>query len=141
MGKNKRPIERDLLLAMDKDNSLQVTVFEELTKHIRAGYSIDCFGPISSNCIEECVKAYPEVWSQARLVEAMRHAKCGWESIGRRQADGSCLGNSRSWYYNMSNRYGWSDRQEVKTTGTQAVNVSIVSYQAAKPTQDAAETA
>jgi hypothetical protein len=136
MTKKKRKAGRELIEAFCTDVALQKDVFSELLTHIKAGYSLDCFGPLSEFEIKECVKAYPNTWSESGLIEAMRLAKSGWESIGRRQAEGTCIGNSRSWYYNMSNRYGWSDKQKIETSGTQALNVSIVSYSAPQSAQD-----
>lgn len=139
MKKKKRLSGAQLIDACCTDVSLQQDIFNQLLIHIKAGYSLDCFGPMSETEIKECVKAYPDVWDQSELIEAIRLAKSGWENIGRRQAEGTCIGNSRSWFYNMSNRYNWSDKQKIETSGTQALNVSIVSYQAAQASKDTPE--
>jgi hypothetical protein len=107
-------------------------VFKELLAHIKQGYSLDCFGPISLSCIKEYLKTYPEQFCGDELEEAQRQAKTGWETLGRKQADGTCLGNSRSWYYNMANRYGWAEKQEVKQEHSGGVSVNIVSYASTK---------
>ena len=90
---------------------------------------------MSEETIYEYMKTYPVEWPIREFEQTLRQAKDNWERIGRRQAEGTCLGNSRSWYYNMSNRYGWSDKSKVETTGTQALTVSIVDYSNTKPTQ------
>lgn len=107
-------------------------VFKDLLNHIEAGYSLDCFSALSDDSIRMFLKDYPEEFVEQELIESMRKAKEGWEEIGRKQASGSCLGNSRSWQYNMINRYGWTDRVEQKTEHKGEVKVSIVNYASSK---------
>lgn len=107
-------------------------VFKDLLNHIKQGFSLDCFGALSDNSIREYLKAYPNEFVREDLEDAMRLAKQGWETIGRKQADGSCMGNSRSWYYNMANRYGWAEKQEIKQENSGTVAVNIVSYASTK---------
>lgn len=110
-------------------------VFAELLKHLQAGYSLDCFGPLSETSIKSYLKLYPKEFVWEDLEQALRDAKSGWEDLGRRQANGSCLGNSRSWYYNMVNRYGWRERHEVEAEHKGSVNVNVVSYRSNKPSE------
>lgn len=110
------------------DALLRANTFRALLLHLRDGYSMDCFGPMSEKSIFEATKNHPLDFKLEEIEIALRDAKTGWERIGRQQAIGTCVGNSRSWYYNMSNRYGWSDKQKVETSGSQALNVSIVNY-------------
>jgi hypothetical protein len=113
---------------LEQSKSVRQKTFRELLKHVKGGYSLDCFPSVSQKTIENLLLQYPEEWVEDELVEAMREGKRGWEAIGRRQAEGTCLGNSRAWFYNMAHRYNWSEKQQidVKTEGTLAVN--IVSY-------------
>ena len=83
---------------------------------------------MSPNTIKRYLEAYKEEFVQEELEDAMREGKQTWEDIGHKQATGNCLGNSRTWYYNMSNRYGWSDRQHVETEHKGAVSVNVISY-------------
>jgi len=103
-------------------------IFKELLKHVSQGFSLDCFGMLSLETIEEWLKSFPNEFVREKLVEAQREGKTYWENIGHKQARGECLGNSRTWYYNMSNRYGWSERQEVKQDVKGAMQVNIVNY-------------
>ena len=107
-------------------------LFKDLLAHIRKGYSLDCFGPISETTVREFIRLYPKEFCEEELVEAMRGAKEHWEDIGHKQALGSCLGNSRSWYYNMVNRYGWHEKAQVETEHKGAVSVNVVSYASKK---------
>ena len=111
-----------------KDPSFRKQIFADLLQHIEAGYSLDCFHALSDNTIHKYLKDYPLEFVEEDLIRAMRKAKSMWEGIGHRQAIGTCLGNSRSWYYNMSNRYGWQDKVDLKAEHSGSVAVSIVSY-------------
>ena len=78
------------------------------------------------------LKNYKEEFCEEELALALRDGKQGWESIGRRQSEGTCLGNSRSWYYNMAARYKWSDRMHIESETKGTLNVNVVQY--SKPT-------
>jgi len=79
-------------------------IFKELCDHVSQGLSLECFVPLSPNSIREYLKTYKEEFVQEELDNAMRSGRGYWEGLGRSQANGSCLGNSRTWYYNMANR-------------------------------------
>jgi hypothetical protein len=111
-------------------------VFAELLSHLRAGYSLDCFGPLSEVSIRKYLLLYNKEFVQEDLDNAMRDAKAGWENIGRKQANGDCLGNSRSWYYNMSNRYGWRDKVDIEAEHKGQVQVNVVNYATSKALQE-----
>jgi hypothetical protein len=112
-----------------KDNpQARVRVFKQLLQHLRAGYSIECFGPLSEITIKKYLATYPEEFIGEDMVQAMRDGQLGWETIGRKQSDGSCMGNSRSWFYNMAHRYGWTDKIDVRATHEGNMQVNIVNY-------------
>jgi hypothetical protein len=136
MGKNKRVSARERWNTLQTDKTLRTQLFHGLLTHLRAGYSFDCFPELSDKQCLELLKSYPEEWVEADFIEALRDGKLGWESIGRRQAEGTCVGNSRSWVYNMINRFDWTDKTKLETTGTQAVNVNIVSYTSTQATDN-----
>ena len=115
-------------------------MFSDICSHLRDGYSLDCFGPLSEQSILDYTKLYPEEFVFEDLVEARREGKEGWESIGRDQATGKCLGNSRSWYYNMANRYGWRDKIDIEAQHSGQVQIEIVNYATKKPVQTQCES-
>jgi|SRR5690242_4253688 len=102
--------------------------FKELCDHVSQGLSLECFGPLGPDSIRKYLKTYPEEFVQEELDNAMRNGRDWWEKIGRSQANGSCLGNSRTWYYNMANRYGWREKLEVEAEHKGQVSVNVVSY-------------
>lgn len=133
MAKSRKWLDaRERIKRLKTDREFRKQVFNELLIHVRGGFSLDCFRLLSEYHIKAFLEEFSGEFCKEELAEACRQGKEEWESIGKRQANGQCLGNSRSWYYNMSNRYGWREKQEVETNGTQAINVSIVSYQSSK---------
>lgn len=103
---------------------------EKLIKHLREGYSFDCFPYLSQKALKELMSAFPEEFDPEEIDEAIEFGKHCWEKIGKEQAAGSCMGNSRTWFYNMSNRYGWREKQEVKQDVSGHVSISVISYSA-----------
>lgn len=103
-------------------------VFNSLLEHLRGGLSVEAFPLINHRVIREIIKNHPLECPVEELEHAIDEGRAFWEKLGRRQADGSCAGNSRTWFYNMANRYGWSDRQHVENKHDGQVNVNIVSY-------------
>lgn len=112
-----------------KDSAdMRKEVFELLKMHLHSGFSMDCFTHLSLGEIHSFVSEYPCEFCAKQLEIVVREAKAGWENIGREQATGKCIGNSRSWYYNMQNRYGWTDKIDMKSDIKGNINVSVVKY-------------
>jgi len=112
----------------EQDAGYRREIFVLLLKHVERGYSLDCFEYAALETIKKYLSVYKEEWCQEELEEAKRKGKIAWESIGYRQANGECLGNSRSWYYNMANRYGWREKIDIEAEHKGQVSVNIVSY-------------
>ena len=121
---------------LQKEPSFRRAVFKDLLRHIEAGYSIDCFGQMSETAIKNYLITYPEEFIEEELADSIRKAKGYWEGLGARQANGSCLGNSRSWYYNMVNRYGWREKIDIAAEHKGQVEVSIINYATQRLSQD-----
>lgn len=128
MAKGKKTGAVDVMSKLESDAVERRKMFKELQRHVENGYSMDCFGPLSLGSIEKFLKDYPLEFVVADLEQSIRKAKAKWESIGERQSNGSCIGNSRSWVYNMINRYKWTDRVQVEAEHKGAVAINIVSY-------------
>ncbi len=128
MARPKRIGSAEIRKKLENSREYREELFERLLSHIREGYSIDCFSELSTATIESLCASFPCEFIKEELVRAQREGKIGWEKIGRRQATGECLGNSRSWYYNMAHRYGWSDRVDTRVEHSGSVAVEVVSY-------------
>jgi len=94
--KGKKLTLKERQAKLEEDKNERKKIFKELCDHVRAGYSLDCFGPLSEVSIRKYLKVYQEEFIQEELDAALRESKTYWEGIGRRQANGECLGNSRS---------------------------------------------
>lgn len=126
--KGKKMTVKERLEKLERDKSERRKIFKELCDHVSNGYSLDCFGALSDKSIASYLLQYPEEFVREELDDALRRGKNFWEGVGIRQANGSCLGNSRTWYYNMANRYGWREKLEVEAEHKGSVNVNVVSY-------------
>jgi hypothetical protein len=126
--KRDKPSPAQRKSALTNDQGLRRQLFARLLKHVECGYSLDCFQELSIESINTFLKEFPEEFCRESLDQSLRGGKRYWEDIGVRQADGKCLGNSRSWVYNMMNRFGWTDKAKVETETKGAITVSVVNY-------------
>lgn len=133
-----------VLQRIERDRDFRKKIFKELCNHLILGYSLTCFGPLSQYSIDKYLKLYPLEFVQERLEEAQRQGQGGWESIGRKQATGECIGNSRSWYYNMANRYGWREKIDVDSKVNGLATVTVINYsdinKPSQPSTDSEDT-
>jgi hypothetical protein len=112
----------------ESDKELRKWAFEELCAHIESGLSPQGFELLSVNTVNAWFERFPEEFRRDRYEISLRKGFNWWESVGKRQTLGTCNGNSRTWYYNMSNKYGWSDRQHVESNAKVTTQVQIVNY-------------
>lgn len=134
--KGKKQTIKEKESKLESDKAYRRKLFGELLKHIEAGYSLESFPELSPNSIRGYLQRYKEEFVQEELDAALRKARGYWEDIGKRQANGQCLGNSRTWFYNMANRFGWREKIEVEAEHKGSLNVNVVSYATRKASQD-----
>ncbi len=137
--KGKKLSVKERLVKLEQDKCERRRIFKELCDHVSAGLSIESFGPLSETSIRKYLVSFPEEFCQEELDEAKRKGKAYWEGIGKRQASGDCLGNSRTWFYNMANRFGWREKLEVEAEHKGGINVNVISYASRKPSTDKPE--
>lgn len=121
---------------LENDKGERRKLFKELLAHVEMGLSMESFGPLSEVSIKKYLTVYPEEFIAEELDEAKRRCRGYWEQIGRRQSNGECLGNSRTWFYNMANRFGWREKIEVEAEHKGQVQVNVVSYATHKVRRD-----
>jgi hypothetical protein len=126
--KGKKLTHKEKIMKLEADKNYRRSIFKDLCAHVARGYSLDCFPSLSIVSIRLYLKTYPEEFIQEELDNSLREGKIYWEDIGSRQANGNCLGNSRTWFYNMANRYGWKERLDIEAEHKGTVNVNVVSY-------------
>jgi hypothetical protein len=136
MKKESKLSAKELAIQLQIDPNLRTDLFKKLLKHVKDGFSLDCFSLIGYDAIQKYLKEYPLEFVQEELDTAIREAKGFWEGIGRDQSIGKCMGNSRAWYYNMVNRYGWRERVDVKADVTGSVSVEVINYASKKGAGD-----
>lgn len=134
--KGKKLGAQDRISKLEIDSIERRKVFKELCNHLSQGLSLDCFALLSANTIRRYLKTYPEEFCEEELELSLRQGRDWWENIGKSQASGNCLGNSRTWYYNMSNRYGWRDKVDIEAEHKGQLSVSIVNYASLKGSSD-----
>ena len=111
-------------------------VCKELKKHLAEGLSINCFTGCGGRLLQRLIKEFPEDFDLEDIDYAKDKGMNWWEKLGKSQASGENCGNSRTWFYNMSNRYGWSDKVDLKADIKGNVNVSVVNYGTPKVSTD-----
>ena len=137
--KGRKMTIKEKRIQMLTDPQLRKKIFKELCDHVAEGYSVDCFSGISKDTLKLYLKDFPQEFDQEQLNEAILDGQHWWETIGKRQSSGDCLGNSRTWQYNMINRYGWRDKIEVEAEHKGTVNVNVISYAQSKQCKDSCE--
>jgi hypothetical protein len=135
MRGKKRPAVVTRLEDYRTDQGARRDLCRRLCDHLSKGYSMECFAEISTNSLKSLLKDYREDFDMEKIDMAVQAGRQAWEQIGARQASGSCLGNSRSWWLNMAVRYGWTERQAVDVAHSGQVAVSVVNYASNKPSQ------
>lgn len=110
-------------------------VFKELCDHVASGLSQESYAGLTPEAIVNCFSLYPEEFCKEELTLAKLRGRNYWEGVGKRQADGQCLGNSRTWYYNMANRYGWREKIEIEAEHKGQVSINVISYATQKASQ------
>ncbi len=111
---------------------LRKKVLGAYCEHVSSGFKGDSF-EIDKKIIEKCFQEFRDEFEHEHglsIEAAEREGLRFWESVGRSQALGECLGNARAWIYNMANRYGWTDKQRVEQEHKGTVAVNIVQYKA-----------
>ena len=133
--KGKKLSYDEKLQVLEEKKQERQRIFKELCKHVADGKSVNCFYYLTATDMKRMFEKYPEEFDQRELERAKMQGMDWWEEIGKRQANRTCLGNSRTWFYNMAHRYGWSDKVEIKAEHKGAVTVNVVNY----GSQDACE--
>ena len=71
--KGKKLSVKERMQKVEQDKNERRKIFRELCAHVRAGYSLDCFGPLSEVSIRTYLKKYPEEFIGEELENAMKY--------------------------------------------------------------------
>jgi hypothetical protein len=87
----------------------------KLVKHMEQGYSFESFGGVIScakDTLYTLLERHPEFSDAKKLGESK--SRLFWERAGIEGMNGMIKGFvSGTWIFNMKNRFGWADKQEV----------------------------
>lgn len=137
--KGKKLTVKERMERLENDPVFRRSMFKDFLAHIERGMSADCFADLSIESVKDFMSRYPNEFDKDAYQDSCRKAKGMWEDMGYRQGNGECYGNSRSWFYNMANRYGWRDKIEVDAEVKGSLNVNVVNYAASKPSKSTSE--
>ena len=90
---------------------------ELLIQHLNEGLSFESFAAVVDVC-KQTIYSWSENFPSFKAAKERGLAKSllFWEKIGKYGAQGLVPNfNCGSWAFNMKNRFGWRDRQEIKT--------------------------
>ena len=101
-----------------------------LVKHMTLGYSFESFAAdckVNVDTLHEWCKRHPEFSDSKKLGSAA--SRKYWETIGKGGMTGKIPGFIASiWIFNMKNRFGWRDSQEIHNSDSGEVKKIEVSY-------------
>ncbi len=136
MTKGKKLTQNEYYGELLASESERKRLWKELCAHVSRGKSLKCNVLIAMPLFEKLRVLFPDSFDESSLLISMQKGQDLWEELGHKQANGSNLGNSRTWFYNMANRYGWRDKIDIEAEHKGSIAVSIVNYGTpSQPTQ------
>lgn len=97
-----------------------------LIEHMAKGLSFECFAADLRVCKQTL---YTWTEKHPEFLDAKRHGEIRcmrwWESLGCSLASGNRQGNAAVFIFNMKNRFGWRDKQEITGSDGDAVKLVI----------------
>lgn len=128
MAQGKKQSYKEYTQLLESDQKERQKLFKAFLAHLKEGLSPEAFYLVSFQRLKDLLQRYKNEFDEEEIQISCQEGRDWWERLGKAQANGQNLGNSRAWWYNMVHRYGWSDKVEVKATHDGTVNVNIVSY-------------
>lgn len=98
----------------------------EYLKHISGGYSDKSFTFCDMDTFVNYCNKYPNDFPTDMIEKGRRERMFFWEKIGIEGTTGKLQGyNSRSWEFNMKNRFKWSEKIELESRGNIVTSISF----------------
>ena len=102
-------------------------LLDEYIRHISCGYSDKSFTLCDMDTFIHYCNKYPNDFPTDIIERAKRERLFFWERIGIEGTTGKIPGyNSRSWEFNMKNRFRWSEKIELESRGNVVTSISFV---------------
>ena len=99
-----------------------------LISHMEGGLSFESFGgriDVNEDTLYQWKHdhlEFSEAYKRGRL-KSMLH----WEEMGHDMVLAG-QGNATTWIFNMKNRFGWKDKQEIEQNNKGEININIKDY-------------
>ncbi len=115
--------------AIAKTDEQLISLFNKFCEHLKRGFSKESFPDCDHRTIEKYIKEFPAILPTEKYNEAMRHGRHFWESVGMSGMMGidEMIVNGKktklksfhdaTWIFNMKNRFGWNDKQDITSGG------------------------
>jgi len=98
----------------------------EYLNHISGGYSDKSFTLCDMDTFVNYCNKYPNDFPTDMIEKGRRERMFFWEKIGIEGTTGKLHGyNSRSWEFNMKNRFKWSEKIELESRGNIVTSISF----------------
>jgi len=95
--------------------------------HVKTGYSDKSFIVCDMDTFNSYCKKYPNDFPTDIVEQARRERLLYWEKLGIEGTEGKIKNyNSRSWEFNMKNRFKWSEKIEVENKGSVVTSISFI---------------
>lgn len=102
-------------------------LLKEYLKHIRSGFSDKSFALCDMDTFQSYCEKYPNDFPTDMIDHARRERLLFWEKIGIDGTMGIIRNfNSRSWEFNMKNRFRWSEKIEVDNKGNIVTSITFI---------------
>ena len=102
---------------------------EMIIEHMAEGLSKEAFAGVigvHKETIYNWAEANPEFSDAIKTGEVK--SRLFWEKLGMAGASGSDEFNATAWIFNMKNRFGWRDKQEISGEDGGALVVKVVKH-------------
>lgn len=109
---------KNILNSVGRPTLYEPEYCQQLIDYMATGMSFESFAATLGVCREtlyDWKKRHPE-FLHAHKVGIDRNLQF-WESLGINMATGATKGNTVAWIFNIKNRHGWTDKNEVALTG------------------------
>jgi len=109
---------------------------QQLIDYMATGMSFESFAATLGVCREtlyDWKKRHPE-FLHAHKIGIDRNLQF-WERLGTKMATGESKGNTVAWIFNIKNRHGWTDKNEVSLHG-ENIPIKIVFEDISKPNEN-----
>jgi hypothetical protein len=108
-------------------------LLKEYIDHICKGFSDKSFSLCDMDTFLLYCAKYPNEFPTDIIEKARRERMFFWERIGIEGTTGKIQGyNSRSWEFNMKNRFRWSEKIELESRGNVVTSISFVERKSKK---------